>query len=151
MSESRTPPESPARSNPLRTLHNSLAEARRAWPGLGFYERFEQVICFVLTLIIAGVVVAAVAALLIRVVGLLVLGVIDPAETAVFQTIFGMILTVRIALLAIARKFVILDLAETEAFKLLGLAAAARALGSVYWLVREQDRRDQASGSGGRG
>ena len=56
---------------------------------------------------------------------------------------------VLIALLAIARKFLILDLAEAEATKLLGLGAAALALGAVYWLVREQDRRDEAAGTGG--
>lgn len=165
-------------ANPGRAAHDSLAETRAAWPGLGLYERFEQVVCFVLTLTVAGVVVAAMAVLLIRVVGLLALGVVDPAEPRVFQAIFGMILTVLIALefnhtllgvlerrhsivqvrtvvlialLAIARKFVILDLAETEAVKLLGLAAAALALGSVYWLVREQDRRDETEGTGGPG
>ena len=158
----------------LRTpLHNAIAEARAAWPGLGLYERFEQGVCFILTLVVSGVVIAALAVLLIRVIGLLMVGIVDPAEPAVFQAIFGMILTVLIALefnhtllgvlerrhsivqvrtvvlialLAIARKFVILDFAEAEATKLLGLAAAALALGSVYWLVREQDRRDGATG-----
>ncbi len=159
-------------------VQDSIAETRTAWPGLGLYERFEQVICFVLTLVVAGVVVAALAVLLIRVAALMALGIVDPAEPAVFQAIFGMILTVLIALefnhtllgvlerrhsivqvrtvvlialLAIARKFVILDFAEAEPVKLLGLAAAALALGSVYWLVREQDRRDEAAAIGGPG
>lgn len=163
----------PEHGLPRRPLHNAIAEARAAWPGLGLYERFEQGVCFVLTLVISGIVVAALAVLLIRVVGLLVTGIVDPAEPAVFQAIFGMILTVLIALefnhtllgvlerrhsivqvrtvvlialLAIARKFVILDFAETEATKLLGLAAAALALGGIYWLVRDQDRRDEATG-----
>ena len=53
---------------------------------------------------------------------------------------------VLIALLAIVRKVMILDLASTEALQLFALAAAILALGAVYWLVRDQDRsleRDQ--------
>jgi uncharacterized membrane protein (DUF373 family) len=49
-----------------------------------------------------------------------------------------------IALLAIVRKLLILDLSTTGAEQLFGLAAAILALGSVYWLVRDQDRREQA-------
>ena len=45
-----------------------------------------------------------------------------------------------IALLAIVRKVIILDLASTEALQLFALAAAILALGAVYWLVRDQDR-----------
>lgn len=157
-------------------LHDALAETRAAWPGLGFYERFEQVVCLALTVVISGVVVASLAALLIRVGQLLLLGVVDPAEPAVFQAIFGMIVTVLIALefnhillgvlerrrsivqvrtvvlialLAIARKFLILDLKEVEHTTLLGLAGAALALGGVYWLVGNQDRRDAEASGGG--
>ena len=80
-----------------------------------------------------------------------------------FQTVFGMIFTVLIAiefkrsllvvvergdsvvqvrsviliaLLAVVRKLIILDLSSTDAFHLLALAAAILALGAVYWLVR---------------
>jgi uncharacterized membrane protein (DUF373 family) len=48
---------------------------------------------------------------------------------------------VLIALLAIVRKLIILDLNETEALQFIALAAAILALGTVYWLVRDQDRR----------
>jgi uncharacterized membrane protein (DUF373 family) len=53
---------------------------------------------------------------------------------------------VLLALLAIVRKVMVLDLASTEALQLFALAAAILALG-VYWLVRDQDRgieRDQS-------
>jgi uncharacterized membrane protein (DUF373 family) len=100
---------------------------------------------------------------------LLVLNLIDPVEHAAFQAIFGMILTVliamefnhsilailrrkhsivqlrtviNIALLAMARKFVIIDVANVEPLIVIGLAFAVLALGCVYWLVREQDRRE---------
>ena len=162
---------------PHRTaLNDALAETRAAWPGLGFYERFEQLVCLALTVVISGVVVASLAVLLIRVGQLLLLGVVDPAEPAVFQAVFGMIVTVLIALefnhtllgvlerrrsivqvrtvvlialLAIARKFLILDLKEVENTTLLGLAGAALALGGVYWLVGDQDRRDAEAPGGG--
>ena len=157
-------------------LHDAFTETREAWPGLGLYERFEQVICFILTVVISGVAVAALAVLLVRVAALLLFGVVDPAEPAVFQAIFGMIVTVLIALefnhtllgvlerrhsivqvrtvvlialMAIARKFLILDLKEAEHTTLLGLGGAALALGTVYWLVGDQDRRDRAGGGAG--
>ena len=89
----------------------------------------------------------------------------DPTDYGVFQTVFGMIFTViialefkrsllvvaerrdsvvqvrsviLIALLAVVRKLIILDLSSTDAFHLLALAAAILALGAVYWLVRDQ-------------
>jgi uncharacterized membrane protein (DUF373 family) len=46
-----------------------------------------------------------------------------------------------IALLALARKFIILDLHETTAEQLLGLAAITLVLGVTYWLLRERDDR----------
>jgi uncharacterized membrane protein (DUF373 family) len=49
-----------------------------------------------------------------------------------------------IALLAIVRKLIILDLTTTNALQLLALAAAILALGGVYWLVRSPDRAKSA-------
>jgi uncharacterized membrane protein (DUF373 family) len=136
--------------------------------GLTIYERFEHAIVLILTLLIVGVVAVATWHLA-QVVGLLILtDAIHPADQAVFQTVFGMIFTVIIALefkhsllivlarqesvvrlrsiiliamLAMVRKFIILDLGETSASELFALSAAILALGIVYWLVREQDRR----------
>jgi uncharacterized membrane protein (DUF373 family) len=48
---------------------------------------------------------------------------------------------VMIALLAICRKVIILDLAETDALHIAALAAAILALGIVYWLLRDRDQR----------
>jgi uncharacterized membrane protein (DUF373 family) len=48
-----------------------------------------------------------------------------------------------IAMLAMVRKFIILDLRETETAELFALASAILALGIVHWLVRDQDRRGQ--------
>jgi uncharacterized membrane protein (DUF373 family) len=46
-----------------------------------------------------------------------------------------------LAMLAIVRKVIILDIAATDSMQLFGLAAAVLALGAVYWLVRDQDVR----------
>jgi uncharacterized membrane protein (DUF373 family) len=48
---------------------------------------------------------------------------------------------VLIAMLAMVRKFIILDLGDTASTELFALSAAILALGIVYWLVRDQDRR----------
>jgi uncharacterized membrane protein (DUF373 family) len=51
---------------------------------------------------------------------------------------------VLIALLAIVRKLIILDLNNTDSLQLFALATAVLALGAVYWLVRDQDQRHGA-------
>ena len=150
-------------------LSRALHETREAWPGLSTYERFEQVVSLILTALIGLVVIAAVINLTFRIVMLVFNGVLDPAEHTVFQAIFGMIFTVLIALefnhsilgvlerkesiiqvktvvlialLALARKFIILDASKTDPMTIIGLAAAVLALGAVHWLVRDQDRKD---------
>lgn len=47
-----------------------------------------------------------------------------------------------IALLALARRFVILDASKMKPFTSLGLAVAVFVLGAVYRLVRDRDRKD---------
>ena len=144
----------------LRTLWASF-------DGLTLYERFEHAVIIVLTILIM-VVVASATWRLSGVVALLVFtSQIDPTNQAVFQTIFGMIFTVIIALefkrsllvvlarqesvirvrsiiliamLAMVRKFIIIDLGEAVSTELFALSAAILALGVVYWLVRDQDR-----------
>ena len=142
--------------------------ARAEWMLLTFYERFEQVVILILTGLIAIVIVFAVWNLGLKIFhAVLSPQNFDPTDYSVFQAIFGAIFTViialefkrsllvvaqrqesivqvrtviLIALLAIVRKVIILDLASTEALQLFALAATILALGAVYWLVRDQDR-----------
>ena len=153
-------------------IREQLSTAGTRWRSLTIYEKFEHAVVLFLTWLIAIVIVVALWKLALKILGsLLFTGVLDPTEYVVFQTVFGMILTVIIALefkrsllvvterrtsivqvrtvvllamLAIVRKLIILDLATTDALQLLGLAAAILALGGVHWLVREQDRRESA-------
>ncbi len=138
-----------------------------------FYDRFEQTIAITLTGIISVIILVSVVQLIRNVFFSLILGALDPLEHNSFQAIFGMIMTVLIAmefkhsiiqvalrrdsfvqvktvvligLIAIARKFVIVDVNETEPAKLAALAGMAISLGVTYWLLRERDRRLDESG-----
>ena len=121
-----------------------------------------------LTLVIGLVILVALFRLTFSVVTGLLLGVLNPLDHGVFQSVFGEILTLLIALefnhtlqyvvkreqsiiqtkvvllialLAVARKIVILDLNAADAGQLLALAAITLALGAAYWLMRERDDR----------
>jgi uncharacterized membrane protein (DUF373 family) len=148
---------------------DTLRDTRKAWPGLSLYERFEEVVVVVLTGLIGVVIIAALINLCFRIALLIAFDFLDLAEHSVFQAVFGMIFTVLIALefnhsilsvlhrqesiiqlrtvilialLALARKFIILDATKVEPLTIVGLAAAVLALGAVHWLVRDQDRKD---------
>jgi uncharacterized membrane protein (DUF373 family) len=153
-------------------LRKSAAAAGGRWQLMTLYERFEHIVVLILTALIALVIVAAVWNLALKILlSIVATRSFDPTDYAVFQVVFGMIFTViialefkrsvlivaerrdsvvqvrtvvLIALLAIVRKLLILDLNQTEALQLFALAAAIVALGAVYWLVRDQDRRHAA-------
>lgn len=123
---------------------------RAQWAVMTFYERFEQVIALALSAIIAVIIVVSLLQLISIVFSLLVIDAFNPLDHKVFQTVFGMIMTLLIAmefkhsivrvalrrdsiiqvktviligLIALARKFVILD-PETSPAKIAALAGA---------------------------
>jgi uncharacterized membrane protein (DUF373 family) len=49
-----------------------------------------------------------------------------------------------IALLAVVRKFIVLEVQDVPPLTLIGLALTTLALGGVYWLVRNPDQRHAA-------
>jgi len=138
------------------------------WGVLTFYQRFESLVALVLTAVVALIIVVALYRLASSVVTGLVFGMLDPLDPRVFQLVFGEVLTLLIALefnhtlqyvvtrqqsiiqtkvvlliamLALARKIIILDFHDTSPGQLLGLAALTLALGLAYWLMRERDDR----------
>ena len=153
-------------------LKEQLTAERQRWKPLTVYQKFEHAVILVLTALIAVVVAFALWNLVLKILlSIVSSGGFDPTDYAVFQAFFGMIFTViialefkrsllvvaqrrhgivqvrtvvLIALLAIVRKLMIIDLSEAEAQQVFALAAAIMALGAVYWFVREQDRREQA-------
>jgi uncharacterized membrane protein (DUF373 family) len=151
-----------------RSAQKFFAETREHWPLMSFYERFEQVVAVVLSLVVAVVITLALVQLVLRIMPLLIRGALDPLDPEVFQGIFGMVMTLLIALefkhsiirvalrresivqvktvllialIALSRKFVILDTQETSAATIAALASAMLVLGVVYWLLRERDDR----------
>jgi uncharacterized membrane protein (DUF373 family) len=149
----------------------SWSQLQAQWPVLSYYQRFEGFVALVLTLVIGLIILVALFRLTFGVVTGLLFGVLDPLDHGVFQTVFGEILTLLIALefnhtlqyfvkreqsiiqtkivllialLAIARKFIVLDLSSVSAAQLLGLATITLALGITYWLMRERDDRMDA-------
>lgn len=144
---------------------SSFKRFRVQWALMNAYERFEQIIVFALSLIIASVIVMAMLQLCRHVFALLMSGAIDPLDHEVFQSIFGSIFTVLIALefkhsiirpalrrnsivqvktvllialLALSRKFVILDSMTTPATTIAALGFATLVLGIVCWLIGRQ-------------
>ena len=109
---------------------------RREWSVMTLYERFEQVVALLLSAVIAAIIVTSLLQLIQIVFTLLIIEAFNPLDHKVFQTVFGMIMTlliamefkhsivrvalrrdsiiqvktvILIALIALARKFVILD------------------------------------------
>ena len=134
------------------------------------FERFEHAIILVLTAAIVLLVTLATWHLVVAVIAMVLTDRLNPADPAVFQRVFGMVFTVVIGLefkhslvatssqesvvrarsiiligmLATVRKFIVLDLGTVDAVELFAIAAAILALGVVYWLVRDQDRKTVA-------
>lgn len=145
---------------------------RRDWGMLPVYERFEQIVLRVLLLLISLVVLYSLVIAAVELFSDLWLG---PAfmETEVLQDTFGSILTVLIllefnhsiavavrtksgpiqvrivvliAILVIARKLILLDYKSAGLETFLGFGALALALGVLYWLIADSDRRERVSG-----
>ncbi len=135
------------------------------WHTLSFYEKFEEIVTLIITAVIACVIIIALVDLVRETLFLIWKTGFDPLNHKVFKKIFGMIMTllialefkhsilkvalrkeglvqiktvVLIALLALVRKFIILDLKAVSPAKVAALSFAVLVLGGLYWLLREQ-------------
>ena len=148
-----------------KALPRNWIELRREWPILTFYQRFEASVAFVLTLVIAVIVLVALYRLIVGVVDTLVLRALNPLDHTVFQMVFGQIMTLLIALefnhtlqsvitgergivqvrtvllialLALTRKVIVVDLYTFSFPMFMGLAALSLALAVSYWMLRDR-------------
>lgn len=137
------------------------------WSRLSGYQRFERLVSLVLTVAIGATVLVALYYLVQHVVELLFVQTRDPFDYRVFQVVFDMILTVLIAMefnnsivrtmegrggfihveivvliaiMALVRKFMVMDFDSIDPLKIFALAAGVLGLGICYWLVRHGNR-----------
>lgn len=149
-------------------------DVQKRWGTFSIYEKFEHLIITLLTVVIAAIVGVATWQLILHTLDLVRNHLLDPRDAQVFQSVFGMVLTVLIAmefkhsllivlhqqrdivqirsvvliaLLAMVRKFIILDIYQTQPAVVFALAAASLALGIVFYLVRDQDSSSDPDGA----
>ncbi len=138
-----------------------------------YYLTFFVKIIFIgclLSFIISLVILFALLQLVLNVYSILIAGILNPLDYKVFQVIFGMIMTLLIAmefkhsiikvlerqshiiqvkaiillaLLALARKFIILNLETVEPFEIIALSLSVLVLGAVYWLLDQKDKEEK--------
>lgn len=149
---------------------NLLNEAKSGWSDLSVFARFERIVALALMVLSTVVTLFAMARLAYNLFQLFILKA-DFLEYVVFQSVFGMIMTILIALefnrsiaatimgrahilqvrmvimigiLALVRKFIILDIKETAPAAVFGLASGVLALACVYWIL-DQKRTQRTS------
>ena len=147
--------------------HTAFDKMRSEWQLMTVYERFEQVVAIALWGVMSMVIVISLIQLIRIVFTLLVMDALNPLDHKVFQLVFGATMTlliamefkhsivkvalrkesiiqvktvILIAILALARKFIILD-PDVDPAKVAALAGTVLALGLTYWLMRERDDR----------
>ena len=140
---------------------------RRQWTHLSSYERFEQIVSRVLLVLISIIIVYTLVLATIELARDFRLGP-DFLDTEVLQDAFGSFLTVLIllefnhsiamslrlrsgaiqvrvvvliAILVIARKLILLDYKSVKLETLAGFGGLALALGVLYWLLADGERR----------
>lgn len=133
------------------------------------YQRFERIVAFILSVLIAMIVAVALWGLVVDIVQLLRQGALDHLDHSTFQAVFGTIMTVLIAMefnhtvlqatltrdhvievktvvliaiLAITRKFIVLEPDQTSAQIVAALALAVLVLGVTFWLIAKAEREE---------
>ncbi|MCU1283480.1 MAG: hypothetical protein JWM53_7026 [bacterium] len=146
-----------------------FATTRTQWSAMTLYHRFEQVVSWILMLLVAVIIAAALLGLVAQIARLVWLGALNPLHPQELGRVFGMLMTVLIAMefshsihgaadrqqrivhvktvvlitiLALLRRFILVDIGESpSATVIAAMALAVLALGIVYWLMRERDDR----------
>ncbi len=143
-----------------------LQRLKELWPELTLFERFEYVITLIVSLVLALIIVVALLSLLENIYEMMLLQFSGGVDYKMFQITFGMLLTllialefrnsidailegkgllvqvkivVLIAIIALARKFLVMDPKEFEPMMVAAFALVTLSLGLVYWLLSKRD------------
>ena len=135
---------------------------KQLWLEMTVFERFEHIVLLFISFLLAVIIIVALVRLTENTFHLALAQIRGKTEFAAFQTTFGMLLTlliafefrnsinsmmegkgllaqveiiVLIAIIALARKFLVLDPQEYDATIMAAYASVALALGVIYWLL----------------
>jgi uncharacterized membrane protein (DUF373 family) len=152
---------------PKSWFQRYFPEVFSGWGKLSQYRRFERLISLILSISIGLLVLVAIFFLISNVFTLLFVQTQDPFNFRLFQAIFDMVLTiliamefnnsivrtmeedgrlggfihvevvVLIAIMAVVRKFMVMDVERVDPLYLLALGGAILALGGTYWLLKK--------------
>jgi len=147
-----------------------IQKLKQLWPEMSLFERFEYLVMLFVSFMLAIVIMVALVRLVENVYQLLMDQMTDHTGFKAFQATFGMLLTlliafefrnsinavlegkglliqvkivVLIAIIALARKFLVLDPKEYDAGIMLAYAAIALSLGIIYWLLSKRELEDK--------
>ena len=160
--------EQQTRNKPAKGL-NMLKEL---WPEMTIFERFEYIVMLFVSILLAIIILIAIFGLVEDVYQLAVIKITGKADFKAYQTTFGMLLTlliafefrnsinavlegrgllfqvkiiVLIALMALARKFLVLDPLEYGAGMVAAYASIALSLGIIFWVLCKSGAENQDS------
>jgi len=142
-----------------------LGKLKQRWPEMTLFERFENIVILFVSFLLAVIILVALFRLVENVYQLLVSQITHKTEFKAFQVTFGMLLTLLIAfefrnsinamldgkgllfqvkivvlitIIALARKFLVLDPEEYEPAMVAAYAGVVLSLGIVYWLLKNR-------------
>jgi len=159
--------ESAKKASSLKGINKLKAD----WPNMNLFERFEHLVMLFVSAILVVIILAALLRLVENVYELAVAQISGETDFKTFQITFGMLLTlliafefrnsidailegkgllfqvkivILIAIIALARKFLMLDPKEYDAVSIAAYALVALSLGVVYWLLnRPASKNDE--------
>jgi uncharacterized membrane protein (DUF373 family) len=142
------------------------------WLIQSIYPRFEGLISVGIIILVGVITIAAFWGLLVETGHLIIQGAFESLDHKAFQSVFGMIMTLLIALefnstilhrlmnrdhevvvrtvilvsiLAVSRHFVVTDMEHISSFTWVALALSILSLGVVYWLLGIKSAANQES------
>jgi len=144
-----------------------LQRLKELWPELTIFERFEYIVTLIVSLILALIIIVALLSLLENIYEMLTAQMTGGVDYMMFQVAFGMLLTllialefrnsidailegkgllvqvkivVLIAIIALARKFLVMDPKEFDPMMIAAFALVTLSLGVVYWLLSKSHK-----------
>ena len=147
-----------------------MSKLKELWPEMTLFERFEYIVMLFVSFILAVIILVALFRLVENVYQLVFSQLVHKTEFKAFQTTFGMLLTllivfefrnsinallegkglllqvkivVLIAIIAVARKFLVLDPKDYDAGMVAAYAGVGLSLGLIYWLLSQKKAEDE--------